>query len=76
MAEYLNIGSGNIRNPFIENTDFSTLNYIKLLGGEPLMEQDVLIKKYKGTPAAKLARYSAGMAYLNLKEYKFSINFV
>ena len=29
-----------------------------------------IIKKYKGTPAAKLARYSAGMAYLNLKEYK------
>tara|TARA_B100001989_G_C24529987_1_gene461050 strand:+ start:311 stop:1081 length:771 start_codon:yes stop_codon:yes gene_type:complete len=32
-----------------------------------------IINKYKGTPAAKLARYSAGMAYLNLKEYKNAI---
>ena len=32
-----------------------------------------IIKKYEGTPAAKLAMYSAGMAYLNLKEYKNAI---
>ena len=43
----LKIPKGIIRNPFIEDTDFSTLNYIKLLGGEPLMEQDVLIKILK-----------------------------
>ncbi len=43
----LQIPKGIVRNPFIENTDFSTLSYIKLLGGEPLMEQNVLIKILK-----------------------------
>ena len=31
-------------NPFIENGDFSKLRYLKLLGGEPLLEQEKIIK--------------------------------
>ena len=34
-----------------------------------------IIKNYEGTPAAKLARFSAGMAYLN-KDYKNAIIFL
>lgn len=33
-----------------------------------------IIKDYSGTPTANLASYSAGMAYLNLKNYKEAIN--
>ena len=35
-----------------------------------------IIENYKGTPAAKLATYSAGMAYLNLKEYENAITYL
>ena len=38
----IEIPKGIIKNPFIENTDFSKLKFIKLLGGEPLMEQKVI----------------------------------
>jgi len=37
------IPKGIIKNPFIENGDFKNLRHLKILGGEPLMEQDVLI---------------------------------
>ncbi|MGJ8731771.1 tetratricopeptide repeat protein [Cellulophaga fucicola] len=33
-----------------------------------------IIENYSGTPTANLASYSAGMAYLNLKNYKEAIN--
>lgn len=35
-----------------------------------------IIENYEGTPAAKLATYSAGMSYLNLKEYKQAITYL
>lgn len=35
-----------------------------------------IIENYSGTPAAKLATYSAGMSYLNLKEYKQAIAYL
>lgn len=38
------IPKGIVVNPFIENGDFSKLKYLKLLGGEPLLEQEKLIK--------------------------------
>lgn len=38
----IEIPKGIIKNPFIESTDFSKLKFIKLLGGEPLMEQKVI----------------------------------
>lgn len=43
----LNIPKGIVVNPFIENGDFSNLRYLKLLGGEPLLEQDKLVKILK-----------------------------
>lgn len=38
------IPKGIVVNPFVENGDFSKLKYLKLLGGEPLLEQEKLIK--------------------------------
>lgn len=45
-AKYLghDIPKGIVVNPFIENGDFSKLRHLKLLGGEPLLEQEKLIK--------------------------------
>lgn len=40
----IEIPKGIVVNPFIENGDFSKLKYLKLLGGEPLLEQEKLIK--------------------------------
>lgn len=47
-----------------------------LNGGEGKYGFLDIIENYKGTPAAKLATYSAGMAYLNLKEYDKAINYL
>jgi tetratricopeptide (TPR) repeat protein len=48
--------------------------YLRALnGGEGKYGFLDIIENYKGTPAAKLATYSAGMAYLNLKEYENAI---
>ena len=44
-----------------------------LNGGEGKYGLLDIIENYKGTPAAKLATYSAGMAYLNLKDYQSAI---
>ena len=38
------IPRGFVRNPLIDNTDFSKLRLLKLLGGEPLMEQETIKK--------------------------------
>jgi sulfatase maturation enzyme AslB (radical SAM superfamily) len=43
----MSIPKGIVVNPFIENGDFSKLKYLKLLGGEPLLEQEKLIKILK-----------------------------
>ena len=47
-----------------------------LNGGEGKYGFLDIIENYKGTPAAKLATYSAGMAYLNLKEYENAISYL
>ena len=44
-----------------------------LNGGEGKYGFLDIIENYKGTPAAKLATYSAGMAYLNTKDYNNAI---
>ncbi|MEK9613872.1 MAG: tetratricopeptide repeat protein [Flavobacteriaceae bacterium] len=44
-----------------------------LNGGEGKYGFLDIIENYSGTPAAKLATYSAGMSYLNLKDYKNAI---
>jgi|TARA_B110000495_G_C22835656_1_gene487437 sulfatase maturation enzyme AslB (radical SAM superfamily) len=50
----IEIPKGIIKNPFIENTDFSKLKFIKLLGGEPLMEQKVIKKILKQCDLSQL----------------------
>ena len=47
-----------------------------LVGGEGKYGFLDIIENYKGTPAAKLAIYSAGMAYLNLNEYENAITYL
>lgn len=42
-------------------------------GGYGLLD---IIENYKGTDAANIASYSAGMAYLNLKEYKKAVTYL
>jgi len=41
------IPKGIVTNPFVESGDFSKLTYLKLLGGEPLMEQKIIKKILK-----------------------------
>ena len=47
-----------------------------LVGGEGKYGFLDIIENYKGTAAAKLATYSAGMAYLNLNEYENAITYL
>lgn len=47
-----------------------------LNGGEGKYGFLDIISNYEGTPAAKLATYSAGMAYLNLKDYQNAIQYL
>jgi len=47
-----------------------------LNGGEGKYGFLDIIDNYQGTPAAKLATYSAGMAYLNLKDYENAIAYL
>ena len=47
-----------------------------LVGGEGKYGFLDIIENYKGTPAAKLAIYSAGMAYLNLNDYENAITYL
>ena len=47
-----------------------------LNGGEGKYGFLDIIENYRGTPAAKLATYSAGMAYLNLGDYISAIDYL
>ena len=58
------------------NNESDSLFKKSLTGGEGKYGFLDIIKNYEGTPAAKLARFSAGMAYLNLKDYKNAIIFL
>ena len=57
-----------------ENSD--SLYYLALNGGEGKYGFLDIIENYDGTQAAKLATYSAGMSYLNLKNYEKAIFFL
>ena len=57
-----------------ENSD--SLYYLALNGGEGKYGFLDIIENYNGTQAAKLATYSAGMSYLNLKNYEKAIFFL
>jgi len=57
-----------------ENSD--SLYYMALNGGEGKYGFLDIIENYDGTSASKLATYSAGMSYLNLKNYEKAIFFL
>lgn len=46
---------------------------LSLKGGEGKMGFEGIISEYSGTKSANLAQYYAGMAYLNLKDYKKAV---
>ena len=60
----------------INSIESDSLYRRALNGGEGKYGFLDIIENYKGTPAAKLATYSAGMAYLNLKEYENAITYL
>ncbi|MEM9680084.1 MAG: tetratricopeptide repeat protein [Bacteroidota bacterium] len=49
---------------------------LSLNGGEGKYGMLDIIKEYGGTPAGNLANYYAGMAYLNLKDYRNAIEYL
>lgn len=60
----------------VNSVDSDSLYRRALNGGEGKYGFLDIIENYKGTPAAKLAKYSAGMAYLNLKQYENAIAYL
>ncbi len=54
-------------------TEKDSLFNLALKGGEGKYGMIEIAKNYSGTPAGNLANYYAGMAYLNLKDYKNAI---
>jgi tetratricopeptide (TPR) repeat protein len=57
----------------VNSVDSDSLFTRALNGGEGKYGFLDIIDNYKGTSAAKLATYSAGMSYLNLKDYENAI---
>jgi len=60
----------------VNSVDSDSLYRRALNGGEGKYGFLDIIQNYEGTPAAKLATYSAGMAYLNLKEFDNAIAYL
>ena len=60
----------------VNSQDSDSLYKRALNGGEGKYGFLDIIKNYKGTTAAKLATYSAGMAYLNIKDYQNAIAYL
>jgi len=57
----------------VNGTAKDSLFNLALNGGEGKYGMLDIISEYSGTPAANLASYYAGMAYLNLKDYKNAV---
>ncbi|MFD2550460.1 tol-pal system YbgF family protein [Bizionia sediminis] len=57
-------------------TEKDSLFNLALNGGEGKFGMLDVISEYSGTPAANMANYYAGMAYLNMKDYKNAIAFL
>lgn len=53
-----------------------SLYTMALNGGNGKFGMLDIVKEYSGTPAANLANYYAGMAYLNLKDYQNAITYL
>jgi len=63
-------------NEAVNGTEKDSLYTLSLNGGEGKYGMLDIINEHSGTPAANLANYYAGMAYLNLKDYKNAIAFL
>jgi tetratricopeptide (TPR) repeat protein len=57
-------------------TEKDSLFYLSLNGAEGKYGFLDIIDEYKGTKAANLSNYSAGMAYLNMKQYQEAIGYL
>ena len=63
-------------NEAITATDKDSLFNLALNGGEGKYGMLDIITEHSGTPAANLATYYAGMAYLNMKDYNAAIEYL
>ena len=60
----------------VNSTDKDSLFTLALEGRDGKFGFIDIIENYKGTKAANLANYSAGMAYLNMNNYKDAISYL
>ena len=60
----------------VNGQDSDSLYARSIRGGEGRYGFDDIIKNYSGTPASDLASFSAGMAYLNMKDYNSAIEYL
>jgi len=60
----------------VNGTEKDSLYTLALNGGEGKFGMVDIVNEYGGTPAGNLARYYAGMAYLNLKDYSNAIAYL
>ena len=60
----------------VNNEDSDSLYKRALNGGEGKYGFLDIIENYEGTTAAKLATYSAGMSYLNIKDYQNAVTYL
>ena len=63
-------------NEAVNGTDKDSLYTLALNGGEGKYGMLDIIENHGGTPAANIAEYYAGMAYLNLKDYSKAIEYL
>lgn len=63
-------------NEAITATDKDSLFNLALNGGEGKYGMLDIITEHSGTPAANLATYYAGMAYLNMKDYTQAVSYL
>lgn len=60
----------------VNGSQKDSLYTLALKGGNGKLGMLDITSEYSGTPAANLANYYAGMAYLNLKDYKNAVTFL
>lgn len=60
----------------VNGTEKDSLFTLALNGGEGKFGMLDIIEEYKGTNAANLANYYAGMAYLNMQDYQNAITYL
>lgn len=60
----------------VNGVEKDSLYNLALNGGEGKFGMLDIVKEYSGTPAANLANYYAGTAYLRLKDYKNAVEYL